>query len=200
MNSNFDFEGFRAYVRSLIGDQTQREFAKSHGITPEHLSRMLKSPCPPVPSMKTIRKLAAGNNTVYQDLLRFAAPHVTMLSMPVQPVAKKPITAHNYQLLAARTINHNLSSGQIKAHALWGLAAEVGELQSLYQKKFQGDDFVPEHARKEVGDILWVLAEYCTGQGWDLGDVMQENIDNLRARYPDSFDPEYSLHRIDGDV
>ena len=110
------------------------------------------------------------------------------------------LTASEYQQLAARTINPDLTNGQIKAHALWGMAAEVGELQGLYQKVYQGHKLDPEHAKKEIGDILWMVAEYCTAQGWDLGEIMQLNIDKLKARYPDGFDPAHSLHRKDGDV
>ena len=194
--ATFDIDGFRAYVRNLIGHQSQRAFAKAHGMTPEHLNRMLKSPCPPVPSTKTCRKLAGVDNAVYEDLLKLAAPNVTLMAMPesTEPAAGEPITAHDYQQLAARTINPELSNGQIKAHALWGLAAEVGELQGLYQKAYQGHKLDSEHAKKEVGDILWMVAEYCTAQGWDLGEIMQLNIDKLRTRYPEGFDPEHSLH------
>ena len=45
-----------------------------------------------------------------------------------------------------------------------------------------------------------MIAEYCTAQGWDLGEIMQLNLDKLRARYPDGFDPAHSLHREAGDV
>ena len=110
------------------------------------------------------------------------------------------MTAHDYQVQAARTINQRLSNGQIKAHALWGMAAEVGELQGLYKKAYQGHKLDPEHAKREIGDILWMVAEYCTAQGWDLGEVMQLNIDKLKARYPDGFDADHSLHRKEGDV
>lgn len=86
------------------------------------------------------------------------------------------------------------------AHALHGMSAEVGELHGLYQKKHQGHGFDEEHAKKEVGDILWMIAEYCTANGWNLEDIMQLNIDKLRERYPDGFDPERSLHRAEGDI
>ena len=45
-----------------------------------------------------------------------------------------------------------------------------------------------------------MVAEYCTTQGWELDDIMQLNIDKLRARYPEGFDPEHSLHRKEGDI
>ena len=194
----YDLYGFRAYVRALIGHQTQCDFARAHDISQEHLCRMLKADRPPVPSDKTLKKLAAGDPDIYKRLLQYVdVPTPVTVAVPS---AEGPITAHDYQIQAARTINPRLSSGQLKAHALWGLASEVGELQGLYQKKYQGHDFDPDHAKKEVGDICWMIAEYCTAQGWDLGEIMQLNLDKLRARYPDGFDPEHSLHREAGDI
>lgn len=105
-----------------------------------------------------------------------------------------------YQALAARTINKNLSSAQLKLHALFGMASEVGELHGLHQKTFQHHPLDLDHEKKEVSDILWFIAEFCTVKGWDLSDIMQLNIDKLKARYPEGFDPEKSIHRAEGDV
>ena len=110
------------------------------------------------------------------------------------------MTGNEYQRLAARTINLGLTSEGQRMHALHGIAAEVGELHGIYQKIYQGHEFNPEHAKKEVGDILWMLAEYCTANGWSLDDIMQLNIDKLRVRYPEGFDVEHSLHRAEGDI
>lgn len=109
------------------------------------------------------------------------------------------MTLNEYQTLAARTIATDDCYKMIM-HALHGLSAEVGELHGIYQKIYQGHPMDEEHAKKEVGDILWMLAEYCTAMGWNLGDVAQLNIDKLKARYPTGFDPDRSLHRADGDV
>lgn len=200
----YDLDGFRACVRGLIGDETQCSFARSHGISPEHLCRMLKADRPPVPSKNTLKKIAAGDEYVYKHLLGYIVPEkesdYVCIRLPKQPADRKCITPRDYQLMAARTINPDLTNDQMRAHALYGMAAEVGELQGLYQKAYQGHKLDSEHAKKEVGDILWMLAEYCTTMGWDLGEVMQANIDKLRARYPDGFDPEHSLHRKEGDV
>ena len=108
--------------------------------------------------------------------------------------------ANEYQRLAARTINKNLVDYEKEAHALHGMVGEIGEIHSLYQKRYQGHDFDEEHMKKELGDLLWFIAEYCTVKGWDLGSVMQMNIGKLRARYPEGFDADHSLHRAAGDV
>ena len=79
--------------------------------------------------------------------------------------------ANEYQQLAARTINHDLNNQVIE-----------------------------EHAKKELGDLLWFIAEYCTAMGWTLEEVMEQNIEKLKARYPKGFEYEKSLNREEGDV
>lgn len=107
---------------------------------------------------------------------------------------------NEYQQLAARTINHNLFPDEQLAHALHGMCAEVGEIHGLYQKKYQGHIIEPEHLKKEIGDLLWFVAEYCTAHGWELDDVAQMNVNKLKARYPQGFEEERSLHREKGDI
>lgn len=110
------------------------------------------------------------------------------------------MTGNEYQRLAARTIDSNMNAIQQEKHALHGMVAEIGELHSIYQKKYQGHDFDDLHAEIEVGDLLWFVAEYCTAMNWDLEDVMQLNIDKLIKRFPNGFEAERSLHRAAGDI
>lgn len=110
------------------------------------------------------------------------------------------MTGNEYQVLAVRTINEDLTPKGQRTHALHGMVGEIGELHSLYQKLYQGHKFDEEHAKKEVGDLLWFVAEYCTSNGWNLDDIMQMNIDKLKARFPEGFEAEKSLHRAEGDV
>lgn len=110
------------------------------------------------------------------------------------------LTLSEYQALAGRTINKNLTSAAQENHALHGMPGEIGELHSLYQKVYQGHELDRNHAKKEVGDLLWFIAEYCTAMGWDMGEVAQLNIDKLRARYPEGFETDRSLHRAEGDI
>lgn len=110
------------------------------------------------------------------------------------------MTGNEYQELAARTINTELTAVETEMHALHGMVGEIGELHSLYQKVYQGHSIAVEHAKKELGDLLWFIAEYCTVMKWDLDDIMQLNIDKLRARYPEGFSEDKSLHRAEGDI
>ena len=108
--------------------------------------------------------------------------------------------ANKYQKLASRTINKNLSEFEMEMHSLHGMVGEIGEIHSIYQKDYQGHRMDETHLKKEVGDLLWFIAEYCTSFGWNMEDIMQMNIDKLRARFPEGFDEEKSLHRKDGDI
>lgn len=110
------------------------------------------------------------------------------------------MTANEYQKLAQRTIDEKRSPKGQELHALHGMVGEIGELHSIYQKEFQGHRFDENHAKKECGDLLWFLAEYCTAMEWDLEDVMKMNIEKLEARYPNGFDAEHSLNRKEGDI
>lgn len=110
------------------------------------------------------------------------------------------MTGNEYQKLASRTINHQLTQIGKENHALHGMVGELGELHSLYQKMLQGHEFDNAHAKKELGDLMWFIAEYCTAMGWNLDDVMKLNIEKLKARYPMGFDPDRSLHRDSMDI
>ena len=108
--------------------------------------------------------------------------------------------ANTYQKLAARTINHHLTELEIELHAVHGIASEVGEIHGIYQKEYQGHPIDNEHLKKELGDLMWFIAELCTVEEWNLSDVMELNIDKLRARYPEGFEADKSLHRAEGDI
>ena len=112
----------------------------------------------------------------------------------------KNVTLNEYQVLAQRTMNLGLGFEETSRHALHGMAAEVGEIHGLFQKFYQGHEMDAEHVKKEVGDLMWFIAEFCTVYGWDMGEIARMNIEKLKARYPEGFTAEKSLHRRDGDV
>ena len=110
------------------------------------------------------------------------------------------MTGNEYQKLASRTMRKDMTKTEQEYHALHGMVGEIGELHSIYQKRYQGHEDTEEHRMKEVGDLMWFIAEYCTTCGWSLDDIMRMNIDKLKARFPEGFDVEHSLHRKDGDI
>ena len=110
------------------------------------------------------------------------------------------MTIKLYQEMASRTINKKLNKNAQRKHALHGMVGEIGELHSLYQKTYQGHKFDAYHAKKELGDLLWFIAEYCTANGWEMDDICEMNIEKLMKRYPGGFEPEKSLNRAAGDI
>ena len=107
----------------------------------------------------------------------------------------RQFTFDEYQELARRTQNKDLSARQRTEHALFEMASEIGEIHAFFQKEYQGHDIDEKKLEDEVGDLLWGIAEFCDVYGWSMADVAMRNIDKLRKRYPDGFDPERSVHR-----
>ena len=105
-----------------------------------------------------------------------------------------------YQYDASRTFGKGWKNEAYELHALHGMVGEIGELHSLYQKVYQGHEFDEDHAKKELGDLLWFIAEYACAMGWALSDVMHTNIEKLKKRYPNGFETDKSLHRENGDI
>lgn len=107
---------------------------------------------------------------------------------------------NEYQALASRTMRNDKSKKETVLHALHGMASEVGEVHALYQKVYQGHKLHLDRIVSELGDLLWFIAEWCTANEIDMNDVMAANIEKLKARYPDGFSEERSLHRAKGDL
>ena len=107
---------------------------------------------------------------------------------------------NEYQELAQRTSNTKTRSDKIE-NGLLGLFGEGGECADIFKKyMFQGHEFDRDHMLKEAGDILWYVAELVSGLGTTLELVAQMNIDKLKVRYPDGFDPDKSMNRQEGDI
>lgn len=106
-----------------------------------------------------------------------------------------------YRTEAMRTCSFQYDErDKMMRHAVFGLCSESGEVAGILQKVFQGHDFDKEHFKKELGDCLWMIAEACTSVGATLSEIASMNIQKLRERYPDGFDPEKSKNRKEGDI
>lgn len=108
--------------------------------------------------------------------------------------------ANEYQRLAARTINRDLTREEMEMHSLHGIVGEIGEIHSIYQKVYQGHESDKEHLKKELGDLTWFIAEYCTANGWEFSEILEMNISKLRNRYPDGFTENQSVNRSPDDI
>ena len=113
------------------------------------------------------------------------------------------MTINEYQKEAMRSANPQSLNDQAKglSNTALGLCGESGEVADMIKKHLhQGHDLDKEHMVKELGDVAWYLALGATIIGYDLEDILQMNIDKLRARYPEGFDARRSQHRKNDDI
>ncbi len=106
------------------------------------------------------------------------------------------MTINEYQKLAMTTQNPALSERDVLLNGVMGLCGESGEAIDIVKKWLaQGHELDKAHLAKELGDIAWYLAETATALGLTLEEILQANIDKLKARYPEGLSTEKSLHR-----
>ena len=111
------------------------------------------------------------------------------------------MTPNEYQALAQRTACKTLTIGEHLINGALGLCGESGEVADLVKKAYmQGHTIDREHVAKELGDVCWYIAEAATAIGYELEEILQMNIDKLKARYPNGFEAEKSINRQVGDV
>ena len=86
-----------------------------------------------------------------------------------------------------------------------GIASEGGEFSEIVKKCiFQGKPLDNEtifHCKRELGDIMWYWINSCRALGLDPNEVMAENVEKLKSRYPGgNFNVWYSENRKEGDL
>jgi NTP pyrophosphatase (non-canonical NTP hydrolase) len=100
-----------------------------------------------------------------------------------------------YQEGVLRTANQNGTLEENKMNAALGLG-EAGEVQNIIKKElFHGHPEDRMAILDELGDMLYYIAWTADLYLIDLELVAQYNHDKLKARYPEGFDKEKSLHR-----
>ena len=106
------------------------------------------------------------------------------------------MTANEYQKLAMRSLNPELSRKDVLINGVMGLCGESGEAIDIVKKWLaQGHELDKAHLTKELGDIAWYLAETATALEIPLEDILEANLQKLAQRYPDGFSAERSRNR-----
>ena len=81
-------------------------------------------------------------------------------------------------------------------HKVIGISTEAGELLDAYKKHFAyGKNLDVVNVGEEIADIMWYISNLCRIKGIDLEEMMERNINKLKARYPDKFSQEKALNR-----
>ena len=94
---------------------------------------------------------------------------------------------------------HRLLTGAV------GICAEGGEFMEIVKKIiFQGKPYNEDnifHMKRELGDVMWYVAQCCIALDISLDDICDMNIEKLGKRFPDGhFDTYYSENRKANDL
>ena len=124
----------------------------------------------------------------------------------VQGVTSQP--SLDYAAMSTRLteleLEGNCNTTQLLTAAL-GLTAESGEFTEVVKKiVFQGKPYNEDnvfHMKRELGDICWYLAQACMALDTTFDEVIEMNVEKLKARYPGGeFDVHKSENRKEGDL
>lgn len=115
------------------------------------------------------------------------------------------MNANEYQKAAQRTdledykyVRERLHAPNIAelVHAAMGMATEAAEFTDALKKHLMyGKPLDRVNLAEEVADCLWYCALAANTLGVKLEDIMQTNIDKLKARYPEKFTEANALAR-----
>jgi len=72
----------------------------------------------------------------------------------------------------------------------WGLGVtgEAGDIASCIKKTFaHKNEVVKEGIKENIGDMFWYSAMICNFFNWNMEEILQQNIEKLKKRYPQGF-------------
>lgn len=101
---------------------------------------------------------------------------------------KKSLSLKDYQKLVVKTARGKYKNKNDEI-VNWGLgvSGEAGDLAGCIKKTVYHDNDQKKGIRENIGDTMWYLAMICNFYGWDLQEVLAENIEKLKKRYKKSF-------------
>ncbi len=68
-----------------------------------------------------------------------------------------------------------------------GIAGEAGDVAGCIKKTFAHNGNQKQGIRENLGDTLWYIAMISDFFDWNLEEILQENIDKLKARHGEGF-------------
>ena len=65
-----------------------------------------------------------------------------------------------------------------------GLGGECGEVLDIIKKSYRDQKNIDlNHLKEEIGDVCWYVANLCSVYGFELSDILIENMEKLKKRY-----------------
>lgn len=110
------------------------------------------------------------------------------------------MNSHDYIKQALRTESiKNATSDLRLLHGAIGLSTEANELLGVMKERtFYGTPLGAleiQNIYEELGDLFWYAAIICDVLGFNFEDIMADNIEKLRKRYPDKWTKENAVNR-----
>jgi NTP pyrophosphatase (non-canonical NTP hydrolase) len=110
---------------------------------------------------------------------------------------------NDYPELASRTLAEinpesipDLKKFLNNMHMILGMMTELGELADIFKKHLAyGKEIDWVNVREEIGDGQWYAGGMCKINLFDLENIMENNINKLKSRYPEKFSQEKALNR-----
>ena len=123
----------------------------------------------------------------------------------VNAVTSKPSQDHGAFVYRIQELEGQGFPSERLLTAAVGMSAEAGEFTEVVKKiVFQGKPVNEEnlfHLKRELGDIMWYVAQACMGLDTTIDEIIEMNVDKLKSRYPGGeFDVHYSENRKEGDL
>ena len=93
-----------------------------------------------------------------------------------------------YQELAKRTAKKDFKTNEEEIFT-WGLGitGEAGDIASCIKKTFAYKKDVSKGIKENIGDMLWYTAMICNFFNWSMNEILNQNIEKLKKRFPEGF-------------
>ena len=83
-------------------------------------------------------------------------------------------------------------------HSALGLSSEAGEFTDAVKKTLvYGKALDKENLLEDLGDLCWFIALACEVLNVEMTDIMEQNIEKLKKRYPEKYSDELAIQRLD---
>ena len=68
-----------------------------------------------------------------------------------------------------------------------GITGEAGDVASCIKKTHAHKNDQKLGTKENLGDTLWYIAMICNFYGWNMDDLLEENVSKLKTRFPQGF-------------
>ena len=81
-------------------------------------------------------------------------------------------------------------------HGAIGISTESGEILDAFKKHiYYGKELDIVNIKEEIGDVMWYCAIFCRDLNISFEEIMETNINKLKARYGEKFTEDKANNR-----